>query len=236
MCVGENQTERGCVKFRGQLIGACEVCVSVCVCVSCLSVSRLCHWCVFSDVRLHEALHLSKQPSYYACVMPHTACTDCIRAVFDAPCVSTYLFLIYRRGRKFSLAKIIRIYDCLCAVSDRGFALQRHTAGLIVFGHYCLVPPNQVIVQLVIHHGAHVHTQLKKNKTFLLLFFLNTVFEHLFLQMCAIRCCFKFVCHSGSQYMQTHCHLCLSELQFLFVGHIECLSVQMQMDTDHHHH
>ncbi len=43
--------------------------------------------------------------------------------MFDGPCLCTYLFVIYRDGSEFSLAKIIRIYESLHAVSDGPEAL-----------------------------------------------------------------------------------------------------------------
>lgn len=42
-----------------------------------------------------------------------------LRAVFDAPCLCSYLFVIYWDGSEFSLVKIIRIYVSLRAVSGR---------------------------------------------------------------------------------------------------------------------
>lgn len=119
--------------------------------------------------------------------MPHTAHTVCIRVVFGAACVCTYLFVICCDGSKFSLAKIIRIYECLSAVSDRPEApppTKTHTAVLIEFGHYCLVP---LSMDGSVGHPSqrtHAHTPLKKHLVLLLFFFLHTVFEHRLLPMC----------------------------------------------------
>lgn len=46
-----------------------------------------------------------------------------MRVVFDVHRASSYLFVIYRRGGESSLAKIIRIYESLYALSDGPEAL-----------------------------------------------------------------------------------------------------------------
>lgn len=81
------------------------------VCVSCLSVSRLCHWLFSQMWGFIKPFTKANKPAMCLC--------ECARSLTDAPCLCTYLFVIYWDGSEVSLARIIRIYESLCAVSGR---------------------------------------------------------------------------------------------------------------------